>query len=609
MKQKQIYIYILLSLGIGYYFYFRVRSSRELVTLNDKIDNYEYLIQYKTNNKEYLKPNINEIINRVNIALKNDFKGSDTYILNHNKSCTPYICDYPYLLKVLNSCKELFYYTTGYLDPTLEPYIEKIKESRINKTKMTYKEIYDSCKSYIGSEYLMVNPKRIKKLKKDVKVNVDNFIASVAVQEIAKYLKSKNINDFYIQLNDEVCVNGLHSSNKRMYFSSKKHWNINYQIPYEVKKKNTFNFGNPYTCIKKITIPKIMDDPVNFDEYVNQPGYSKIYNSSEQDYIYVDINNADNQNILKKIENIEVSFKIKNKSLSIINNTQKNLISNCFYKDDLELIENYEQEEQVFIKRLKFRFFKEKVLDFYDYQNNFIKTLDNNEKQFVKFLIKKSTKTKLIGYAHKEHTNKTFNKEINDILCDIIHERKYLNTSFYDFQNIVVKNLDPKEQKIIDLLEISIKQNDDEEKIENNIQDVNNVLFDIVSKKKYLNFYDYYKKKTVKKNKKTEMNLKILSNFDNDKMILINPKNGELIQMKFIVAYIISDDQIYSRAYASAFSNMNFENINNVISKMNNHKCQYFVLYHDKDQNTFNYKASLDLNINKKGNLYVISMK
>ena len=607
MKQK--YIYILLSLSIGYYFYFRVQSSKDLVTLNDKIDNYEYLIQYKTNSKEYLKPTINEIINKVNIALKKDFKGSDTYILNHNKSCTPYICDYPYLLKVLNSCKELFYYTNGYLDPTLEPYIEKINESRINKTKMTYKEIYDSCKSYIGSEYLMVNPKRIKKLKKDVKVNVDNFIASVAVQEIAKYLKSKNIDNFYIQLNDEVCVNGIHSSRKKRYFSLKKHWNINYQIPYEIKMKNTSNFDNSYTYIKKITIPKIMNDPVNFDEYVNQPGYSRIYNPSKQAYIYVDINNANNQNILKKIENIEVSFKIKNKSLSIINNTQKNLISNCFYKDDLELIENYEQEEQVFIKRLKFRFFNEQVLDFYDYQNNFIKTLDNNEKQFVELLIKKSDKTRFVSCTHKDNKNKTFDKEINDILCDIVHKRKYLNTSFYDFQNIVVKNLDSKEQEIIKLLEINIKNNYDKEKIENNIQNVNDILFDIVSKKKYLNFYDYYKKKTIKKNKKTEMNLKILSNFDNDKMILINPKNGELIQLKFIVAYIISDDQIYSRAYTSAFSNMNFENINNVISKMNNHKCQYFVLYYNEGQNTFNYKASLDLNIDKRGNSYVISMK
>ena len=601
MKQKRIYTYILLLVGIGYSLYFRVQPSRELITLKDKIDNYEYLIQYKSDNKEYLKPEINGIINRVNIGLNKNFKGSDTYILNHNKSCTPYICDYPYLLKVLNSCKELFYYTNGYLDPTLEPYIEKLNESRINKTKMTYQEIYNSCKSYIGSEYLMVNSKRIKKLKKDVKVNVDNFIAAMATQEIAKYLKSKNINNFYIQLNDELCVCGQHSLRKKKYFSFKKHWNINYQIPYEIRKKKLFNINNAYTCIKNIIIPKIMEDPVNFNKYMNQSGYSKIYNPNEQNYVYVDINNANSQNILKKIENIDVKFKIKNKSISIINNTHKNLISNCFYKDDLELLENYEQEEQAFIKRLKFRFFKEKFLNFYEYKNDFMKKMDNNEQKFVELLIN----TKINNYTHsiKKNINKTFNKEINDILCSIIHKKKYLNTDFYDFKNIILKKIDSKEQKIIELLEIS--KND--KKIVNN--DINNTILDIILKKKYLNFYEYYKTRTVKKNKKTEMNLKILNNFDNDKIILINPKNGELIQLKFIVAYIISDDQIYSRAYASAFSNMNFENINNVISKMNNHKCQYFVLYYDKDQNIFNYKASLDLNIDRKNNSYIISTK
>ena len=74
MKQKRIYTYILLLIGIGYFLYFRVQPSRELITLKDKIDNYEYLIQYKSDNKEYLKPEINGIINRLNIGLNKNFK-------------------------------------------------------------------------------------------------------------------------------------------------------------------------------------------------------------------------------------------------------------------------------------------------------------------------------------------------------------------------------------------------------------------------------------------------------------------------------------------------------------------------------------------------------
>jgi thiamine biosynthesis lipoprotein len=60
----------------------------------------------------------------------------------------------------------------------------------------------------VGLDYIVVNEKRVKKLKEEVNINLNNLIPSYQVDAIANLLKAHGIQNFCIQLGNETLFRG-----------------------------------------------------------------------------------------------------------------------------------------------------------------------------------------------------------------------------------------------------------------------------------------------------------------------------------------------------------------------------------------------------------------
>jgi thiamine biosynthesis lipoprotein len=171
-----------------------------------------YSIQYIVGRKTNYQKEIDNLLDEMEQAL--DINKSDSEVVTFNQqNSEPFYYQTPFLYPLLVKSKEVYNQTQGAFDPTVAPLVKLWKESLQAGTRPTGIDIWSS-RTYVGLDYIVLNEKRVKKLKEEVSINFNGLINSYQVDEIAHFLKSREIQDFYIQLNNEILVQGTNNRKK-----------------------------------------------------------------------------------------------------------------------------------------------------------------------------------------------------------------------------------------------------------------------------------------------------------------------------------------------------------------------------------------------------------
>ncbi len=608
--------FLLVAGVIGVYVISNLNKKHPLTHLvSEQKSILEYDIQYLKKDKSRLHNKIKVLLTDIHDSLKSDLAKSDIYNFN-NQDCTPYLLKFPYAYQILRVYKDVYFYSNGLYDPTLECFLKKIRDKdSIIQTKnledTNYKNLFEKSKPYIGLDYVMVNSNRLKKLKEGVCLNLDSLIRACQAKNLSEFLKSQSINNFYFILNNEIVTNGFRDGKEKL-------WNVVYSVPIET-----------------------------YDE----------------------------ENHVHK-KNVKIVFKVKDKSIAAFNNTNEASSLENFYVDDLKEFEKCEEEMRLFIKQCKFVFYKNppKKNTLTPLEKILLPKLTKENKSLFQQALKKRKESKeiqqnnfnwekeglvalkkdiFIDYLSslKKHISVLQDERSRNSFCDALKKKKFIHV--YDFcghvDNCVfkflfdvdwekflqVQNLNEKikvtewqgksdeikrlREEIGDIcvnffyseeVRENFKVKSVEDKVEKKEEKLWDVLDDFALKfilsKKYKKYLRQNYVKEIDDNgiKKREFNN---LHIDISKNILINPVDGGIVVPKFICSFVISDNPILSKSLSLSCNMNNFVNADEVFKNLNQHQCEYFVLYQDEDKK-LQYKSSKQLKVKIDNYRYSISL-
>jgi len=204
-KYKWLLILLLLFLLV-----ISVRKEKsQVISLQGQVSGKNYTIQYKIKGDANYQTEIEALLTDVTQVL--DASNKDSELSKFNKhDCTAFHFESPYLYPVFAKSKEIYNETQAAFDPTVAPLINLWKNNLQRGIRPIDSEI-QALQEYIGLDYIVVNQKRVKKLKEGVTVDLNSIISSYAIDVIVAFLHSKGVKDLCIELGNEAVAHGVNS--------------------------------------------------------------------------------------------------------------------------------------------------------------------------------------------------------------------------------------------------------------------------------------------------------------------------------------------------------------------------------------------------------------
>lgn len=642
--------FLLVAAGFGVYVYINLNKKYPLAHLTSEPKSVlKYDIQYLKENKNRLNNNIKVLLTDIHESLKSDLAQSDIYNFN-KQDCTPYLLKYPYAYQVLHVYKDVYFYSNGLYDPTLEVFFKKIRDNSIiqmkNLADTDYKKLFLKSKPYVGFDYVMVNSNRLKKLKPGVCLNLDSCIRACQAKNLSEFFKSQSIKNFYFILNREIVTNGFRDGKKKL-------WNVVYSVPVQTydeenhvhnkKVKVVFNLKDK--SISAFNNTKEVSSLENF--YVEDLQEFEKCAEEMRSYIkqckFVFYKNSPQKNTINSLEKILIPKLTKEnrnlfqKALKERKDRKKRLVKSfCWAKEgravkDVDVLEKFlnsqkkidvlrdDDSRNAFYNVLK----KKKIIEVSDFDNKvdncvfklYTTFLDSEEQ---KFLQEQSLKTKLKVYVlnkswqdkikkvewrkdifntgikvyktgGKSEEEGRLKREVNALLVEFLKSDEMVKScrENYQMEKIVEKKVEKKK----------------EEKFEEDAIDKFCLNF-VLSESYMKGLRKNYEMDEREMNKKME--LKDIQ-IDDSKRILINPMDGGLTVSKFICGFVISDNPILSKCLSLSCNINNFATADEIFKNFKNHQCEYFVLYQDEEKK-LQYRSSKQLKVKIDNYRYTISL-
>ncbi len=299
MKKKNFLVQFgIFASFLGWYAFKFYKKSALMSVSSEKNSPTQYKIHYLSKDRVNFKEEIRQLTDEIYECLRSDIPTSDIFKFNKHDT-TPYILKTPYVHQILDVYKNVFFHSGGLYDPTLEYFLKKIKDrneilSLKNKSTFKYQNLFWESLPFIGLDYVMTNPNRLKKLKREVCLKLDNTIPSCQNKNIAAFFQENDIKNFRSVFKNDAIVRGFSDP------KAKTNWKVTYRFPLEV-----------------------------MDEGAKNPS----------------------------IQNIKIVFSLTNKAIALINNAGDNYLENS-YADDLKQFKSLTEERLSLQKRSKFIFFK-----------------------------------------------------------------------------------------------------------------------------------------------------------------------------------------------------------------------------------------------------------
>lgn len=221
LRNNAVLICLLLFL-VTFYAYRIGKSEISVLQCNSKNES-ACVIKYcsKTKLKNRQVQEIEALMNDIAGALDYYSPNSEISLFNHHYDSEPFHYLTPYFYPLLTKIKSIHDYTKGDFDPTVAPYIV-LWEAHQKEHSAPSQEAIWAISPTVSLDYMVVNKTRVKKLKEEVTININNLIPGLQTDNIANYVQEKGIDNFCIQIEDTVVAYGMSSK--------KKHWRIEKKI-------------------------------------------------------------------------------------------------------------------------------------------------------------------------------------------------------------------------------------------------------------------------------------------------------------------------------------------------------------------------------------------
>ena len=225
-KQRWLLILILLLLGVVILKLNKGKKDEsQLLTLQGYAMGKDYKIYYQAGQGANYQEEVDSLLAAVEQVLAMDQPDSELSQFNAY-DCQAFHFKTPHLYPVLAKSKEVYNHTAGAFDPTVAPLVNAWK-GRPNQAFQPSNIPINALHGYVSLDYIVVNEKRVKRLKEGVKLDLNGLAPGYGADVVASFLKQKGINDLLVTLGDEVVAYGK--------LAQGKPWQVSVAIPTEAQ--------------------------------------------------------------------------------------------------------------------------------------------------------------------------------------------------------------------------------------------------------------------------------------------------------------------------------------------------------------------------------------
>jgi thiamine biosynthesis lipoprotein len=238
------------------------KGNLQLIILEGQGLGRDYKIQYRVAGNINYQDEVEKLLMELEQVVDSRLKDSEVAKFNHY-TCEPFHYNSPFFYPLLAKSKEVYNNTQGAFDPTVAPLIKLWKKNLRKGIEPNYLEI-QSLREYIGLDYIVVNEKRVKKLKEGIKIDLSSIITGYGVDLILDFLRSKDVKDVCIELGNKARSLGVNSN--------KHSWEVSHHLtdgrviinPFSVTTKLTakgYAIARRHTPLEREQNMRIVIDP------------------------------------------------------------------------------------------------------------------------------------------------------------------------------------------------------------------------------------------------------------------------------------------------------------------------------------------------------------
>ncbi|GAB4048494.1 FAD:protein FMN transferase [Spirosoma litoris] len=175
-----------------------------MINLEGETQGTTYHIKYRDERQRNLKKEIDSVLITIDKCLSTYLPDSE--ISRFNRSET-HRFESPYFYPVLKKSEEVFRVTNGAFDPTVMPLIEAYGFGP-KKVRLTEPVNSDSLLQFVGFQKISFDSVSIRKLKKNIRLDVNGIAQGYSVDVVSEFLESKGIDRYIVEIGGEVRTRG-----------------------------------------------------------------------------------------------------------------------------------------------------------------------------------------------------------------------------------------------------------------------------------------------------------------------------------------------------------------------------------------------------------------
>jgi len=187
--------------------------EKSIYTIQGNAQGTTYNIKYVFSQKIIQKNELDSMLNIIDMSMSSYIEDSNLSLINDNVTTRLDSLLEIVLLKSIDVCIQ----TEGSFDVTIAPLVQAYGFGPKNDSVYNYDStnLIDCCDKLllIGCDKLLINDGNIKK-EKNVKIDVNGIAQGFSVDFLSNYLKTKEIDDFMIEIGGEVFCSGSKKGEK-----------------------------------------------------------------------------------------------------------------------------------------------------------------------------------------------------------------------------------------------------------------------------------------------------------------------------------------------------------------------------------------------------------
>jgi thiamine biosynthesis lipoprotein len=188
------------------------RNRIQLVVSRGEILGKPHEIQYWSKKATNYQADIDSLLADLVQAVDPDKENSVIRLFNRY-DCRPFYLEKPFLYHLLDKSKAIYKATNGAFDPTVAPLVKLWRAHRSHSSQPSASEIR-ALQEYVGLDYVVVNPERVKRLKEGVSLDVQGLLHGYMLDVVAGLLDGYGVKNKLVKVGKQVLAHGKQNKNQ-----------------------------------------------------------------------------------------------------------------------------------------------------------------------------------------------------------------------------------------------------------------------------------------------------------------------------------------------------------------------------------------------------------